>query len=94
MAKFKINGLIDHPRWYDIPCKCDHNSVETEFPIKECLHCKFEQQEKSLPHEEFEIIENTYDKNNNITGDKKRTIKEINIFRGGIYEDIIGWSWN
>ena len=54
----KINGLIDKPRWYDIPCKCNHDSVETEYPIAECLHCKFQECEDSLPRDDFIIKEN------------------------------------
>ena len=83
----KINGLIDNPLWYDIPCRCDHDSIETEYPIADCLHCKFEEQEKSLPKENFRITENR--KNQTTT----RTVKEITIVRGSTYQDIIGWTF-
>lgn len=94
MLKLKINGLIEHPRWYDIPCKCNHNSVETEYPIAECLHCKFQECEDSLPREDFIIKEHDLDENGNqleTTHDK--TINEITIVRGKTYEDIIGWEF-
>ena len=43
--KLKINGLIQKPRWYNINCSCG-NKVMDKYPIKDCLHCKFEAQEK------------------------------------------------
>ena len=90
----KINGTIDHPRWYDIPCKCNHDSVETEYPIAECLHCKFEEAEKSLPKEDFTVVEPDYDKEGNPTGTThNKTINEVTIVRGKKYEDIIGWEF-
>jgi len=90
----KINGLIDHPLWYDIKCKCDHTSVETEFPIASCLHCQFQRQEDSMPREDFVIKENDIDEDNNTletTHDK--TVTEITIHRGDKYGEIIGWSF-
>jgi hypothetical protein len=94
VLKLKINGLIDEPRWYSIPCKCNHNSVETEYPIAECLHCKFQECEDSLPLDDFTIKENDVDENGNILETKHdKTINEITIVRGKKYEDIIGWSF-
>jgi hypothetical protein len=88
----KINGLIEHPRWYDIPCKCNHDSIETEYPIADCLHCKFQAQEDSMPREDFKIIENDVDEQGNILETThEKTINEITIVRGQKYEDIIGW---
>jgi len=90
----KINGLIEKPRWYDIPCKCNHDSIETEYPIAECLHCKFQAQEDSLPLEDFKIIENDVDEENNILeSTHEKTVNEITIVRGKKYEDIIGWTF-
>ena len=80
----KINGLIENPRWYDIKCKCDHSSVETEFPIRECLHCQFQAQEDSLPRQDFTIKENDID---------DRIITEITIDRGDKYQEIRGWKF-
>lgn len=94
MTELKINGLIDHPRWYDVKCNCNHDSVETEFPIADCLHCKFEQQENSLPHENFIIKEHDFDDEGNDLGTSHdKTIEEITIVRGDKYEEIVGWSW-
>lgn len=90
----KINGLIKHPRWYDIPCKCNHNSVETEYPITECLHCKFQECEDSMPREDFTINEPDLDENgNSLETTHSKTISEINIVRGSKYQDIIGWTF-
>lgn len=89
----KINGLIDKPRWYDIPCKCNHNSVETEYPISECLHCKFQECEDSMPREDFTIKENEVDENGNVTGTYDKIVNEITIVRGKKYQDIIGWTF-
>lgn len=90
----KINGLIDKPRWYDIPCKCDHSSVETEFPIANCLHCQFQKQEDSMPQEDFVIKENDLDDNGNLLNTSHdRIVNEITIIRGDKYQEIIGWTW-
>ena len=58
----KINGTIEHPRWYDIHCCCGV-TTEDKHPIKECLHCKFEQAESSLPKEDFKVDCSIYDEN-------------------------------
>jgi len=87
----KINGLIDHPRWYDIPCKCNHDSVETEYPIANCLHCKFQEAEDSLPKEDYTIQAPILDEEGNQTGTKEQLVNEVTIVRGAKYQDIIGW---
>jgi hypothetical protein len=89
----KINGLIEHPLWYDIKCKCDHSSVETEFPIKSCLHCQFQKQEDSMPRKDFTVKELDIDEDGSITGEHDKTISEITIHRGDRYGEIIGWSF-
>ena len=89
----KINGLIEHPLWYDIKCKCDHSSLETEFPIAECLHCQFQRQEDSMPREDFTVKEQDKDEDDNVIGTHDKTISEINIHRGDKYQEIIGWSF-
>ena len=89
----KINGTIKHPLWYDIKCKCDHSSVETEFPIAECLHCQFQRQEDSMPREDFTVKEQDKDEDDNVIGTHDKTISEINIHRGDKYQEIIGWSF-
>jgi len=90
----KINGLIENPRWYDIKCKCDHSSVETEFPIRECLHCQFQAQEDSLPRQDFTIKENDIDDNGEpLQSTHDRIITEITIDRGDKYQEIRGWKF-
>ena len=93
MHNLKINGLIENPRWYDIKCKCDHSSVETEFPIADCLHCQFQQQEDSIPLEDFIVKENDYDDDDKVIGQHDKTINEITIVRGEKYQDVIGWTF-
>jgi len=90
----KINGLIDKPRWYDIKCKCDHSSVETEFPIADCLHCQFQRQEDSMPRENFVVKEHDKDDDgNSLETTHDKIITEITIYRGDKYQEIIGWSF-
>jgi len=90
----KINGLIDKPRWYNIPCKCNHDSIETEYPIAECLHCKFQKCEDSMPRNDFVIKERDIDDEGNDLGTTHdKTISEITIVRGDKYEDVIGWTF-
>lgn len=89
----KINGLIKKPRWYNIPCCCGIEVID-KHPIKECLHCKFEQCEKSMPKKDFKVKEDIHDKNGQVTKTITKTVKEITIVRGGNkYQDIVGWSW-
>jgi len=87
----KINGTIEHPRWYDIKCNCNHDSVETEYPIADCKHCKFQEAEDSLPKKDYTIQAPILDNEGNQTGTKKQLVNEITIVRGSKYEDIIGW---
>ena len=92
----KINGLMndDEIRWKKISCKCNHDSVETEFPIAECLHCQFQAQEDSMPREDFVIQEPDKDDDGNSLGTSHdKTITEITIYRGKKYQEIIGWSF-
>lgn len=89
----KINNSLDHPRWKGIKCKCNHDSVETEYPIADCLHCKFQECEDSLPKENFKVNDPIIDKNGKQTGIKSRTVKEVTIVRGDKFQDIIGWTF-
>jgi len=89
----KINNSLDHPRWYDIKCKCNHDNVETEYPISSCLHCQFKECEDSLPAENFKVNEPQYDKKGKISEIITRTVKEVTIVRGDKYQDIIGWTF-
>ena len=89
----KINNTLKHPRWYDIHCCCGV-TTEDKHPIKECLHCKFEQAESSLPKEDFKVDCSIYDeKTGEILEKKSRTVTEVTIFRGSKFEDVIGWFY-
>jgi hypothetical protein len=93
----KVNGKIDNPRWKTIPCKCNHDSIETEFPIAKCVHCEMQAKEDSLPKENFKVNEikiSTNDKGEEIRTTQTRTIKEVTIVRGKSgYQEILGWTW-
>ncbi len=87
---FEIEGLMEHPRWYDIECSCDHSHVDTEFPIKDCKHCKFQAQEDSMPRSSYEQTFTGIDEDGN-TISETRTINKIYIDRGEKYQEIRGW---
>ena len=89
----KVNNTIQNNRWKGIPCKCNHDSVETEYPIAECLHCKFQECEDSIPKENFKINDDVLDKNGKVTKKQTRTVKEITLVHGSKYEDVIGWKF-
>ena len=74
-----------NPKWHNIPCTCDHSSVLTEFPIKDCIHCKCEKQENSIPKNDFNV--NQTDENENII---QKTITKITIHYGN-KDEILGW---
>ena len=85
----KINGLIKKARWEKIKCSCDHNSVMTEYPVIDCIHCKCQESWESVPQKDFKIIE--FDKK---TKKKtERTIKEISLVRGSKLQDVMGWKF-
>ena len=87
---FEIEGLMEHPRWYDVKCTCDHSHTDTEFPIVDCKHCKFQAQEDSMPRESFDITFTNFDDDGNPTSETK-TINKIKIDRGSKYQEIRGW---
>ena len=90
----KINGLIDSPKWKGIPCKCNHDSIETEYPISECLHCKCQEQEDSMPRENFTVDDSIVNQETGeVTKKQTKTVKEITIVRGKVLEDILGWTY-
>tara|TARA_R110000824_G_scaffold397583_1_gene600610 strand:+ start:300 stop:554 length:255 start_codon:yes stop_codon:yes gene_type:complete len=75
--EFKINGLIDQPRWKSIPCICHSTDITKQYPIlQSCLNCKFQHAENDLPRKSFTHL--------------GKTITEIKIVRGKLYDDIIG----
>ena len=83
----EIINKIENPRWKNIPCKCNHDSVETEYPIAECIHCKSEDQQNMIPTQEYDLhIENENEEITNIHVDK------IKLYYNAKYENVIGWS--
>jgi len=88
----KINGLITKPRWYDIKCKCGQETLD-KYPIKDCLHCRFEECERSMPKKSFKILEPIIVKGKVTDKKQPRTVNEITIVRGKVYEDIMGWTF-
>jgi hypothetical protein len=88
----KINGLIKKARWENIPCQCGKEVMDS-YPIKECLHCKFDQCWKSVPQKDFEVNDDQYDKDGKVTKKQTRIVKEITLVRGNRYQDVIGWTF-
>ena len=88
----KINGLIKKARWEHIDCCCGSEVIDS-FPIKECLHCKFDQCWKSVPQKDFTVNNDIVDKTGKVTKKQTRTVKEITLIRGDKYEDVIGWTF-
>jgi hypothetical protein len=92
----EIEGLMDNDkiRWKKISCKCDHSDPEKEYPVKQCIHCKCQENEDSMPRTCFDVIEPIEELKNDKwvkVGDKKRTVTKIKIIRGKKYDDIMGW---
>ena len=88
----KINNSLDHARWESIPCCCGKDVMDS-FPIKECLHCKFDQCWKSVPQKDFTVNDDIIDKDGKVTMKQTRTVKEITLVRGDKYQDVIGWTF-
>ncbi len=46
-----IEGIKDHPLWNDIPCECaqDPKDVIHRYPLKNCIHCRCQFNQDSLP---------------------------------------------
>ena len=97
MAKLIINGIMkdEEIRWKKIKCCCSKikDDVEHQHPIMLCKHCKFQQCEDSMPRDSFEINNDIVDKDGKVTKKQTRTVTQINIVRGQVYNDIIGWSF-
>ena len=81
----EIIDNVNNPRWKNIPCSCDHSSVLTEYPIKDCIHCKCEEAENSIPQNNF-TIKDRETKQDII-------ISKIKIVRGNKLQDCIGWEF-
>tara|TARA_R110000751_G_scaffold170729_1_gene277344 strand:+ start:213 stop:479 length:267 start_codon:yes stop_codon:yes gene_type:complete len=77
--KFKINGLMNDKeiKWKSIPCICHSTDITKQYPIlQSCLNCKFQHAENDLPRKSFTHL--------------GKTINEVKIVRGKLYDDIIG----
>ena len=89
----KINGLLKKARWESIPCCCGKEVMDS-YPIKECLHCKFDQCWKSVPQKDFTVNDDIIDiKTGKVTKKQTRIVKEITLIRGSKYQDVIGWTF-
>mgnify|MGYP003676656957 CR=1 FL=1 len=82
-------------RWKKIKCCCSkiEGDVEHQHPIGECLHCKFQAQEDSMPKDTFTTNNDIIDKNGKVTKKQTRTVTQINIVRGEKYQEIMGWTF-
>jgi len=83
----EIINEIENPRWKNIPCKCNHDSVETEYPIAKCIHCECEHQQNMIPTEEYDM--KFSDEDGNITNVH---VDKIKLQYNDKYQNIIGWS--
>ncbi len=82
----EIINEIENPRWKNISCKCNHDSVETEYPIVKCIHCECEHQEQMIPTEEYDITMENEDGNVETTH-----ISKIKLQYNEKYQNVIGW---
>ena len=90
----KINNSLDVARWENLQCKCDHSSIETEYPIAKCEHCRCQECWDSVPQEDFTIKEHDIDENGEpLETTHDRTINEITLVRGHNLQDVIGWEF-
>ena len=67
--------------------------VMDSFPIKDCLHCKFDQAWQSVPQKNFETNDDLLDEDGTIISKRTRVVKEVTLVRGSKYEDVIGWTF-
>tara|TARA_R110000824_G_scaffold1678_1_gene8344 strand:+ start:207 stop:476 length:270 start_codon:yes stop_codon:yes gene_type:complete len=88
----KINGLIKKARWEHIACCCGKEVMDS-FPIKDCLHCKFDQCYQSIPKKDFTVVDNQYDKLGKLIKKQSKTVKEVTLVRGERFQDVIGWTY-
>ena len=88
----KVNNSLSKARWESIPCDCG-TDIMNSYPIKECLHCKFDECWKSVPQKNFKVKEHET-KDGKMTGKLiEKEIKELTLVRGTKYQDVVGWIW-
>jgi len=81
-----IGAKEDHQiRWKKIACKCaqDPKDVIHRHPILDCKHCKFQQQENSLPKKCYEV--KSTEKN------KTYLVSKVEIIRGKKYDEVCAY---
>ena len=93
MMKLKINNLKDNDKilWKRMSCTCKKGIVMEEYPVKLCLHCKYQQCEDSMPRDSFKVKQPVIE-NGKIKNHIEKIVKEITIIRGS-HDDIVGWTY-
>tara|TARA_R110002110_G_C13311718_1_gene705346 strand:+ start:460 stop:747 length:288 start_codon:yes stop_codon:yes gene_type:complete len=85
--KFKINGLIDKPKYQSLVCTCSKDDVLHQHPNEMCYSCYCNIAWDSVPKESFNVIVK------NKKGKSTKTITEITLHRDSSLDRINGWSW-
>jgi len=80
----KVNNLPINPRW-----KISNPKCTCEGKLDECIHCRYEIAEKSIPSKNFLINRPTKEKP---TTKKMVTISEVTL-QLGRHGDVIGWAF-
>lgn len=91
--QLKINNKNENPLWKKISCKCNHDSIETEYPLIDCIHCNCEKADNSIPDKPFTITENIYDKHGKFKETRQREITEITLTNCQKYGSCLGWQF-
>jgi hypothetical protein len=91
--KLIINNKNNDPLWKKISCKCNHNSVETEYPLIDCVHCNCKRADDSIPTNTFKVNQRVLDKDGKFKENKIVEIKEITLTNCDKYGSCIGWSY-
>jgi hypothetical protein len=84
MSKMKIRNLKDDSKilWKKIPCICKKGIVMESYPMVNCLNCRYQQCEDSIPRESFKIKDHK---------GKVKEITSITLVRG-THDDVMGWN--
>ena len=89
----KVNGRNENPLYLKIKCKCDKSNIEKSYPLVDCVHCKCEEADSSIPTEIFTVRQPVLDKNGNIKEYEEREITEITLNNCEKYGSCLGWKW-
>jgi hypothetical protein len=100
LTRFAIEGIMDSPRWNNIPCECaqDPSKITERYPLKNCIHCRCQFNQDSLPlslngevkpFKDLEPFERIYTDKKGV----KQTVKysRIKIIRDKRTDEILGW---